>query len=182
MNPDRKFLRPTPPHLLLLPIAEAPKPPSGPAARRAPALLQSESEASLGTTAIGRAVEEMRALVALVDGFLHGKIRQALVAKAWLEQVQMAVDQLARSVSRGAFELQLMTVDDAELADLQEALEGRPPRKDGQANYPSTMLSFWLDEVERRGYELFHLAMGALTLLDAIEVSKQVSTCRYPLR
>jgi hypothetical protein len=176
------------PRLVLLPLPELTlKSRSGPKKSRPNARLRSEPELkqerpSPYVEAMLSSMDELRALIVLVQSFLNSKDKAVGAVAEWLKKLLDELAYLDSDIANGNLDGKV-TADDVsglddsltEFPDLEEILE------ESQDIFPWNMLSFLLVEIRRRGSELFHIAICSVDVIEAMNMSQTVKAMRYPI-
>jgi len=131
--------------------------------------------------ALRRSMDDLFALVALVRGFVVSGGEETENAVRWLEKLSAELDDLDKDLEAGCLD-GFVTIDD--LSSLVEVLDApfSEASDDGAAElFPLNMLNFWLQEIQRRAWELFHLAIGSAPLYRSKAVGDALKSMKYPL-
>ena len=178
------------PRLILLPLPEQTlRSRSGPKRSQPKARLRSESEFKQEkpdpyVEAILGSMDELRALIVLVQSFLNSKDEGVTKAAEWLKELLDDLADIDSTIASDDFRGEV-TADDVSgldeiltrFIDLGEFLEEPQEEK----LFPWNMLGFWLDEVRLRGWELFNIAICSVDVIEAMKMSQTVKAMRYPI-
>lgn len=106
-------------------------------------------------------------------------------AKRWILELNDSLDMLEEALSEGCLDRNV-TIDTEGVSALSETLDQVPDFEDpgpGDAEIcVHNMLSYWLEEISRRGWELFNICIMSVDCRQALKDFSTMNEMRYPVR
>lgn len=136
------------------------------------------------TQAVTLAVDSLCAVIDLTLTFLNPKPTYAKNVVKWLLELRSTLDTFEASIQDICLDHDI-TIDTEGPSYLDDILGIIPDLNSDEDNFDECtrkLLSFWLDEIERRGWELFHISVNAMDLIDATKTFSEMASLRYPLK
>jgi len=152
--------------------------------RKLPDFLEKANTNEIGPVgqALYSAMYELFALLRLVESFLTGDDHGQEDVREWLESLRVGLMELDKDI-KGGYLVGYTNISD--LGVLDDCLDAMPELDVDPDNdlhvLAGNMLDFWLSEVKRRGYEIVHIALVAVDVLEANRIFKTVRELRYPI-
>ncbi|MDD4930187.1 MAG: hypothetical protein PHP85_13045 [Gallionella sp.] len=177
------------PTLIALPIPKLAKlyGPPGAACFQHPLASKREEpkELDVHKAAILDAIDALRAVIELTLSFLKDGADYVMQPVEWILQLKSSLDDLEEALWGCCLE-ESVTIDTEGVDGLDSILDSVP---DFDADFDETpdpfakkMLLFWLDEIKRRGRELFDICIGSVDVCEAEHAFKTMKNLRYPVR
>ena len=133
--------------------------------------------------AVEMSVDALRAVIAQTLKFLNCKPSYGADLIQWLHDLNGALDVVEFAITDGGFYDYEINIDTEGPSDMDEVL-CLVPELDSE-DFPDKcvleMLSFWVDEITRRGWELFHILISSVDVIDARKAFLDVKSLRYPI-
>jgi hypothetical protein len=131
--------------------------------------------------AVVHSLDSLCAIIDLTLSFLDSKTRSEYLndVKDWLRELRGNLDAVEDAMQCGCFDNGTVTIDTEGPSDLDNVLCSQPDPEGYQRSLNSVtqrMLSFWLDEVERRGWELFNICIESVDCVRALELFRVTLT------
>lgn len=127
-------------------------------------------------SAILNGSDSLRALIELVLSFLEDGPDYVTGTTKWLKQLKDALDSLEEALASGYLGGDV-TIETEGVSDLDAILDCVPEVEanfdEGPDPFASKLLSFWQDEVKRRGWELINTCTLSLDVLAAAKRTLQ---------
>lgn len=135
--------------------------------------------------AIFLAIDALQAVIALTHSFLKDVPDNVTEPEEWLARLEEAINFLEDAVHLGLLDCdQHVTIETEGVDTLDEVLTQIPDFEEclnENLNFLSRkLLCFWLKEIERRGWELFHICISSVDVCQAGVAFQSIKELRYP--
>lgn len=149
---------------------------------------QSETnESDVHKSAIIAAIDALQSVIALTYSFLKDVPDNIAEPEEWLTQLGEAIDFLEEALRLGLLDPdQNVTIETEGVSSLDSTLTEMPEFEEyldeTVGPFSSKLLCFWLNEIERRGWELLNICIMSVDVIDAGRTFQMMKALRYPVR
>ncbi len=185
----KKATRPLP-SLIALPIPQLPKRPHGtgprhPSGRPGQPDSQETRKVDIRGQAIMESMDALRAVIAVTESFIADGPAYVQTVTEWLKLLKAAFDELEEGLDKGWLD-GVVTIETKGVDSLDAALDATPDLDDADNEAIDIVarrcLTFWIEEIERRGRELFDICIVSVDVVAAQENFAAMRTLRYPVK
>lgn len=143
-------------------------------------------EIDVRESAIFAAIDALQAVIALTHSFLKDAPDNVTVPVEWLAQLEEAINFLEDALHLGLLNFeQHVTIETGGVDSLDEVLTQMPDFEEylneNINSLSRKLLCFWLNEIERRGWELFHICISSVDVCQAGATFQSMKELRYPI-
>jgi len=146
-------------------------------------------DVSIYKSAILSSVDELLAVIKLTLSFLKDGPSYVTELEAWLSEMEGCLYALEEGVWRGDFDDEFtVTMDTEGLMGFDDFLNGMPLLEeiDDELETPpdslaSTLITFWLNEIKRRAWELINICISSVDVGGAEQTFQVMKSFHYPV-
>lgn len=148
---------------------------------------QSETkEIDVSKSAIFAAIDALQAVIALTHSFLKDAPDNVTEPEEWLARLAEVINFLEDALHLGLLDFeQHVTIETEGVDSLDEVLRQIPDFEEyfneNLNSLSRKLLCFWLNEIERRGWELFHICISSVDVCQAGLTFQTMKELRYPI-